>query len=188
MRGSRPPCPVPRAGQPRARLRPQTLDLPDERRWQGPWGAPSPPEYCGTGGGWQKELAVPFLSWRSSCDWWLVAGGRVLPGPQPPVPHPRLIYHQPGDPWSKAGPNVCTKRSPFQGKRTGWGTKGGLRLLEFSRRGSSRKTLEIGWALASTLICLFLSRLNPSRVVSGTVLLVGLLPEGKSNPFTKPLY
>lgn len=33
------PCPVPCAGQPRARLRLQTLDLPDERRWRGPWGA-----------------------------------------------------------------------------------------------------------------------------------------------------
>jgi len=60
----------------------------------------------------------------------------VVTAPGPSVPHPQLLHHKPGAPRSKAGPDVCTKRSPFQGTRTGWGTKGGPGLLEFSRRGS----------------------------------------------------
>lgn len=205
MRGSRPPCPqattplpcpVPCAGQPRARLWSQTLDLPDERRWWGPWGA---------GQGCREHPALLSTVGQAGAD----RRNRLsLSSPSIP-PVTGGLWQEEG--WSQAPstplsliPGSCTtsleplgakpdrmcalNAAPSRGREQDGERKGGLRLLEFSRRGSSRKTLEIGWALASTLICLFLSRLNPSRVVSGTMLLLGLLPEGKSNPFKENLY
>lgn len=122
MRGSRPPCPqatppflapspVQRSQEPGFGCRPWTSRMRGagggrgehpallstvgqagaDRRNRLSLSSPGVPPV--TGGLWQKE------GWSQA--------------PSPPIPHPRFMHHKPGAPRSKAGPNVCTKRSPF---------------------------------------------------------------------------